>query len=183
MSERGFNHRDRVLIRVLLLRSGVFKHSSGSHPGANAHGHDAVRPAARKTQERNSESRCRQQTMSVCAAAETNLFPLRLSSLSSVTTCRAPVQPRGWPRAMAPPLGFTFSSGMPNFSTQYTAWAAAEGQCSQSQNRRKKHFYLKQKAKFTWCQKISLFSCLSVTFEPVWYRTEPFYGSLLCNIE
>ncbi len=60
--------------------------------------------------------------------SETNLLPLRRSSLSSVTTCRAPVQPRGWPRAMAPPLGFTFSNGMPSFSTQYTAWAAAKTQ-------------------------------------------------------
>ncbi|KAI1242552.1 Deleted in lung and esophageal cancer protein 1, partial [Lamprotornis superbus] len=43
-------------------------------------------------------------------------------SLSKVTTCRAPVQPRGCPSAMAPPRGFTFSMGMPSFSTQYTAW-------------------------------------------------------------
>lgn len=53
---------------------------------------------------------------------DSNLRPLRLSSLSSVTTCRAPVQPKGWPSAIAPPLGFTFSIGIPSFSTQYTAW-------------------------------------------------------------
>lgn len=45
-------------------------------------------------------------------------LPLRFSSLSSVTTCLAPVQPRGWPRAIAPPRGFTFSAGIPSFSTQ-----------------------------------------------------------------
>lgn len=45
-------------------------------------------------------------------------FLRRFSSFSSVMTIRAPVQPRGWPRATAPPRGFTFSGGMPNFSTQ-----------------------------------------------------------------
>mmetsp|Transcript_100081 Transcript_100081/g.261008 ORF Transcript_100081/g.261008 Transcript_100081/m.261008 type:complete len:300 (+) Transcript_100081:206-1105(+) len=40
-------------------------------------------------------------------------FPLvRFSSGSSVAIRREPVQPRGWPRAMAPPLGFTFSIGI-----------------------------------------------------------------------
>lgn len=62
--------------------------------------------------------------------ARPNLFPRRRSSLSSVTTWRAPVQPSGWPRAMAPPLGFTLSSGIPSVSTQYTAWRAGEGQSS-----------------------------------------------------
>lgn len=32
-----------------------------------------------------------------------------------------PVHPRGWPRAMAPPLGLTLSGSSPSFSTQYVA--------------------------------------------------------------
>ena len=51
-------------------------------------------------------------------------FPRRFNSCSSVATWRAPVQPTGWPRAMAPPLGFNFSYGIPSFSTQYVAWLA-----------------------------------------------------------
>ena len=43
----------------------------------------------------------------------THLSPLRFSSCSSVAICRAPVQPSGCPNAMAPPLGLTFSIGMP----------------------------------------------------------------------
>lgn len=46
------------------------------------------------------------------------LFPRRFSSLRSVMTCRAPVQPNGCPKATAPPRGFTFSGGSPSFSTQ-----------------------------------------------------------------
>ena len=53
-----------------------------------------------------------------------HLLPLRFNSWSSVPICRAPVQPSGWPRAMAPPFGFTFSIGMPNFLTLYVAWLA-----------------------------------------------------------
>lgn len=50
--------------------------------------------------------------------SQPHLFLRRFSSLSSVITCRAPVQPSGWPKATAPPKGFTFSGGMPSFSTQ-----------------------------------------------------------------
>ena len=57
-----------------------------------------------------------------------HLFPRRFSSLSSVMTCRAPVQPSGWPKATAPPRGFTFSRGSFSFSTQYTAWGEVEHQ-------------------------------------------------------
>lgn len=124
MSERGFTSQ---CLHFVLLRSGVLKDGGSSHPGPDAHGHDAVRPAVGTTPEGTSERRhrlnrsCRRRV-----AAETNLFPLRLSSPSSATTWRAPVQPSGWPRAMAPPLGFTFSSGIPSFSTQYSAWAAGK---------------------------------------------------------
>lgn len=61
-------------------------------------------------------------TLRLMALFSAHLFPLRFNSLSKVTTCRAPVQPRGCPRAIAPPRGLTFSMGMPSFSTQYTAW-------------------------------------------------------------
>ncbi len=45
-------------------------------------------------------------------------FPVLFNSLSKVDTCLAPVQPRGWPKAIAPPLGFNFSFGIPNFFMQ-----------------------------------------------------------------
>mmetsp|Transcript_26178 Transcript_26178/g.57194 ORF Transcript_26178/g.57194 Transcript_26178/m.57194 type:complete len:241 (-) Transcript_26178:703-1425(-) len=48
-------------------------------------------------------------------------LPRRRISCSSVAVARAPVAPRGWPRAMAPPLGFTLDSSMPSFFTQYVA--------------------------------------------------------------
>lgn len=57
-----------------------------------------------------------------------HLFPRRFSSLSSVMTCRAPVQPSGWPKATAPPRGFTFSRGSFSFSTQNTAWGEVQHQ-------------------------------------------------------
>ena len=42
------------------------------------------------------------------------------SSLNSVATCLAPVQPNGWPKAIAPPRGLIFEvSLMPNLSMQY----------------------------------------------------------------
>lgn len=34
--------------------------------------------------------------------------PLLPNSFSKVETCLAPVHPRGWPNAMAPPFGFTY---------------------------------------------------------------------------
>ena len=37
---------------------------------------------------------------------------------------RAPVIPNGWPRAIAPPNGLSFSSGIPSSSRQGTIWAA-----------------------------------------------------------
>ena len=37
-----------------------------------------------------------------------NFLFVLISSCIRVATCLAPVQPRGWPSAMAPPLGFTF---------------------------------------------------------------------------
>ena len=36
----------------------------------------------------------------------------------------APVQPSGWPSAIAPPLTLTLSSGMPSSRWQYTDWLA-----------------------------------------------------------
>lgn len=182
MSERGFNHRDGVLIRVLLLRSGVFKHSSGSHPGANAHGHDAVRPAARKTQERNSESRRRQQTMSVCGSRDEPL-----PSASELVEQRHHLSSSGAAQRVTQSDGSSVRIHLLQRDAQllHTVHGLSSSRGSVqpvTEQEEKKHFYLKQKAKFTWCQKISLFSCLSVTFEPVWSRTEPFYGSL-CNIE
>mmetsp|Transcript_2528 Transcript_2528/g.6729 ORF Transcript_2528/g.6729 Transcript_2528/m.6729 type:complete len:322 (+) Transcript_2528:273-1238(+) len=47
--------------------------------------------------------------------------PRRRISCSSVAVMRAPVQPSGWPSAMAPPLGLTFASSMPRCFTQYVA--------------------------------------------------------------
>lgn len=49
------NHSNKVLVGRLLLRSGVLKDGSSSHPCANAHGHDAVRPMVRTTQDSNCE--------------------------------------------------------------------------------------------------------------------------------
>ena len=37
---------------------------------------------------------------------------------------RAPVIPKGWPSAIAPPKGLSFSSGMPSSSLHGTIWAA-----------------------------------------------------------
>src|SRR6267142_1858930 len=48
-------------------------------------------------------------------------WPVRSSSCSAVARSIAPVAPRGWPSAMAPPLTFTFSSGMPS------SWATTSG--------------------------------------------------------
>lgn len=59
-------------------------------------------------------------------------FPRCLSSVSAVTTCRAPVHPRGCPKALccqlsfpqdqdtyiAPPRGFNFEGSIPSFSMQ-----------------------------------------------------------------
>ena len=44
--------------------------------------------------------------------------------LSSVVMIRAPVMPKGWPRAIAPPCGFIFSSGMSHSSMIGITWAA-----------------------------------------------------------
>mmetsp|Transcript_5173 Transcript_5173/g.18074 ORF Transcript_5173/g.18074 Transcript_5173/m.18074 type:complete len:318 (+) Transcript_5173:16-969(+) len=48
----------------------------------------------------------------------------RFISCSSVATHLAPVAPRGWPRAMAPPLGFTLLASSPSLLTQYVACEA-----------------------------------------------------------
>lgn len=48
-------------------------------------------------------------------------LPRRASSCSSVAVSLAPVQPRGCPIAIAPPLGLTFSGSSPSFSMQYVA--------------------------------------------------------------
>jgi hypothetical protein len=45
-----------------------------------------------------------------------NFLLVLLSSWKSVTIILAPVIPTGWPRAIAPPLGLSFSRGMDNFS-------------------------------------------------------------------
>ena len=37
--------------------------------------------------------------------------PRARKALINVTTTRAPLAPTGWPRAIAPPLTFSFSSG------------------------------------------------------------------------
>ena len=37
---------------------------------------------------------------------------------------RAPVMPNGWPRAIAPPCAFIFSSGISHFSMIGMTWAA-----------------------------------------------------------
>jgi len=55
---------------------------------------------------------------------KTHLFFLRFNSCIRVATCLAPVQPRGCPKAIAPPFGLTFSIGISNFLTQYEAWLA-----------------------------------------------------------
>ena len=39
-------------------------------------------------------------------------------------SCRVPETPSGWPRAMAPPLGFTFAGSMPSSRMQYSDCAA-----------------------------------------------------------
>ena len=44
--------------------------------------------------------------------------------LSSVVMIRAPVMPNGWPSAIAPPNGLSFSGSMPHSSRHGTTWAA-----------------------------------------------------------
>ena len=41
-----------------------------------------------------------------------------LNSGNKVATYLAPVQPSGWPRAIAPPFGLTFFMSMPNLLMQ-----------------------------------------------------------------
>ena len=49
-------------------------------------------------------------------------FPFVLfNSGNKVETYLAPVQPKGCPKAMAPPFGLTFFQSIPNFSMQYVA--------------------------------------------------------------
>ena len=48
----------------------------------------------------------------------------RCMCCSMVQICRAPVQPRGWPRAMAPPQGLTWEASRSSLRMQATAWAA-----------------------------------------------------------
>lgn len=43
-----------------------------------------------------------------------NRAPVRRISYSNVATCRQPVHPRGCPRAIAPPLGFTLRGSNPS---------------------------------------------------------------------
>ena len=45
-------------------------------------------------------------------ARRVRVRPRRSSSLSAVRMSRAPVAPTGWPSAIAPPLTFSFSSGI-----------------------------------------------------------------------
>ncbi len=45
-------------------------------------------------------------------------------SLSSVVMMRAPVIPNGWPSAIAPPNGLSFSGSIPHSCMQGTTWAA-----------------------------------------------------------
>lgn len=51
-------------------------------------------------------------------------FPVLSNSVSNVTIILAPVIPRGWPKAIAPPLGFNLSFGILNSLAQYMAWLA-----------------------------------------------------------
>src|SRR6185503_13191523 len=50
--------------------------------------------------------------------------PRRRSSCSAVAVSLAPVQPSGWPSAIAPPCTLSLSSGMPSSRWQYTDWLA-----------------------------------------------------------
>merc|ERR1712046_201749 len=50
------------------------------------------------------------------------LAPLRLSSGSIVAIKRAPVEPRGCPSAIAPPLTLTLAGSTLRCSAQNTAW-------------------------------------------------------------
>src|SRR5262249_31864923 len=52
------------------------------------------------------------------------LPPRRRSSRTRVVVRRAPEQPSGWPRAIAPPLTFSFSSSMPSSRAQARTWEA-----------------------------------------------------------
>lgn len=45
-------------------------------------------------------------------------FPVLSSSWNKVTIYLEPVQPKGCPKAIAPPLGLSFAFGTPSFSTQ-----------------------------------------------------------------
>ena len=52
------------------------------------------------------------------------LPPRRRSSYSALAVSLAPVQPSGWPSAIAPPLTLIYPSGMTSWVWQYTAWLA-----------------------------------------------------------
>ena len=56
--------------------------------------------------------------------SNTYRFPLLFCSCNKVAIILAPVQPRGCPKAIAPPFGLIFSAGIPNSSEQYVAWLA-----------------------------------------------------------
>ena len=53
--------------------------------------------------------------------ANPNRPPVRASSKAAVPTIRAPVIPKGWPSAIAPPLGFTRASSSAIPSPRKTA--------------------------------------------------------------
>ena len=48
----------------------------------------------------------------------------RCIALIRVAVRIAPVAPRGWPRAMAPPRGFTLAGSSPSWRATARAWAA-----------------------------------------------------------
>ena len=50
------------------------------------------------------------------------LILIRISSI--ICLLKLPEQPRGWPRAIAPPEGLTRSMGIPRYRTQYRHWEA-----------------------------------------------------------
>lgn len=115
--------------RIFLLLSGIMREGLSNAP--------AVRKvAALLSQPAGAEAGGPAQTRSVAMAMpcptpmhmveSARRPPVRASCRAAVPVMRAPVMPRGWPRAIAPPLGFTrgSSSAMPSWRKVATPCAA-----------------------------------------------------------
>ena len=104
--------------------------AAGLEPSCASPGATWMSPAAsRPSSQRSSSSAAPRSSPGPCRRRRTSSrgrSSRRASSrsLSSVVMMRAPVIPNGWPSAIAPPNGLSFSSSMPHSSRHGTTWAA-----------------------------------------------------------